>query len=189
MTKTITSTNPRLRAAAYCRIANGEEQASILEAQKTNHTERINANPDWIMAGIFADTGDCRSKRPEFQKMLRKCRQGKIDLILVSTFSRFARSTADGLNIIRELRELGVAVVFEKEAVNTSDPGSDWYISIMGAIARAESESISHGACGICTCRFHHMIASSPRKRTRKKTIRFPGHPEKRLLSGWSDSI
>lgn len=182
MTKNITSTNPRLRAAAYCRIASGEEQASILEAQKAHYTERINANPDWIMAGIFADTGDCRSKRPEFQKMLRKCRQGKIDLILVKSFSRFARSTADGLNIIRELRELGVAVVFEKEAVNTSDPGSDWYTSIMGAIARAESESISHGACGICTCRFHHMITSSPRKGTWKKTIRFPGRPEKTII-------
>lgn len=182
MTKNITGTNPRLRAAAYCRTASGEEQASILEAQKAHYTERINANPDWIMAGIFADTGDCRSKRPEFQKMLRKCRQGKIDLILVSTFSRFARSTADGLNIIRELRELGVAMIFEKEAVNTSEPGSDWYTSIMGAIARTESESISHGACGICTCRFHHMITSSPRKGTWKKTIRLPGHPEKTII-------
>ncbi|WP_297982168.1 recombinase family protein, partial [uncultured Oscillibacter sp.] len=83
MTKTIPSTRPQLRAAAYCRIANGEDQASILEAQKAHYTEQISANPDWIMAGIFADTGDCRSKRPEFQKMLRKCRQGKIDLILV----------------------------------------------------------------------------------------------------------
>ena len=182
MTKTITSTNPRLRAAAYCRIASGEEQASILEAQKAHYTERINANPDWIMAGIFADTGDCRSKRPGFQKMLRKCRQGKIDLILVKSFSRFARSTADGLNIIRELRELGVAVIFEKEAVNTLEPGSDWHTSIMGAIARAESESISHGTCGICTCRFHHMITSSPRKGTWKKTIRFPGRPEKTII-------
>ncbi|WP_312265471.1 recombinase family protein [Oscillibacter sp.] len=182
MTKTITSTNPRLRAAAYCRIAGGEEPNTVLESQRTCYAKQIGANPDWIMAGIFADTSDCRSKRPEFQKMLRKCRQGKIDLILVSTFSRFARSTADGLNIIRELRELGVAVVFEKEAVNTSDPDSDWYISIMGAIARAESESISHGACGICTCRFHHMITSSPRKRTQKKTIRFPGRPEKTII-------
>ena len=182
MTKNITSTNPRLRAAAYCRIASGEEQASILEAQKAHYMERINANPDWIMAGIFADIGDSRSKRPEFQKMLRKCRQGKIDLILVKSFSRFARSTADGLNIIRELRELGVAVIFEKEAVNTSDPSSDWYTSIMGAIARAESESISHGTCGICTCRFHHMITSSPGKGTWKKTIRFPGHPEKTII-------
>ena len=57
MTKTITSTNPRLRAAAYCRIANGEEQASILEAQKAHYTEQISANPDWIMAGIFAVPG------------------------------------------------------------------------------------------------------------------------------------
>ena len=138
MTKTIPSTRPQLRAAAYCRIANGEDQASILEAQKAHYTERISANPDWIMAGIFADTGDCRSKRPEFQKMLRKCRQGKIDLILVKTISRFARNASDCLKTVQELRELGVAVVFEKEAVNTSDPDSGLYISIMGAIARAE---------------------------------------------------
>lgn len=71
---------PRLRTAAYCQIVGGEEQSTILESQKTCYTEHINANPDWIMAGIFADIGDSRSKRPEFQKMLRKCRQKKIDL-------------------------------------------------------------------------------------------------------------
>ena len=83
---------PRLRAAAYCRIVGGEEQSAILELQKTCYTERIGANPDWIMAGIFADIGESRSNRPEVYKMLHKFHQKKIDLILVKSVSRFTRN-------------------------------------------------------------------------------------------------
>ena len=178
MTKTITSTNPRLRAAAYCRIASGEEQASILEAQKAHYTERINANPDWIMAGIFADTGDCRSKRPEFQKMLRKCRQKKIDLILVKSVSRLARNTADCLSIIRELRELGVTVFFEKENISTTDPNCDVLTSLMTELARAETEYLTQNSAHM------HYIGpiSHPAKETWGKTIRLPGRPKETII-------
>ena len=65
---------PQLRVAAYCRIAGGEEQNAVLESQRACYTKQIGVNPDWIMAGIFTDIGDSRSKCPEFQKMLRKCR-------------------------------------------------------------------------------------------------------------------
>lgn len=133
---------PRLRTAAYCQIVGGEEQSTILESQKTCYTEHINANPDWIMAGIFADIGDSRSKRPEFQKMLRKCRQKKIDLILVKSVSRFARNMADCLSIVRELRELGVTVIFEKENISTKDPNFDALTSLMAELARAECEHL-----------------------------------------------
>ena len=168
---------PRLRAAAYCRIAGGEEQSAILESQKTCYTERIGANPDWIMAGIFADIGDSRSRRPEFQKMLRRCRQKKIDLILVKSVSRFARNTVDCLSIVRELRDLGVTVIFEQENISTTGPNFDVLASLMAEFARAECEHLTHNSAHT-----HYMgTISRPTKRTWKKTIRLPGRPEKTI--------
>lgn len=175
MTKT--SAIPRFRVAAYCRIAGSEEQDAVLDAQRACYTKQIGANPDWTMAGIFADTGDSRSKRPEFQKMLRKCRQKKIDLILVKSVSRFARNMADCLNIVQELRKLGVAVIFEKESISTMDPNCDVLASLMADIARAECEHLTHNSAHI-----HYMGPSSrPAKRTWKKTIRLPGRPDKTI--------
>ncbi len=180
MKKPIPSTTPRLRVAAYCRLtAREDEQNTLLEAQKAQYTERISANPDWIMAGVFADTGDFRSKRPAFQKMLRKCRQKKIDLILVRSISRFSRSGADCLAIVRELRDLGIAVEFEMENINTLDPNSDWYISMIETIAKAERASISSQ---ICNGRFPSLIKSRHTKGTWKKTIRLPGRPGKTII-------
>ena len=169
---------PRLRAAAYCRIAGGEEQSAILESQKTCYTERIGANPDWIMAGIFTDIGDSRSKRPELQKMLRKCRQKKIDLILVKSVSRFARNMVDCLSIVRELRELGVTVIFEQENISTTDPNFDVLASLMAEFARAECEHLTKNSAHT-----HYMgTISRPTKKTWKKTIRLPGRPEKTII-------
>ena len=171
------SSTPQLRVAAYCRIAGGEEQSAILESQKTCYMERISANPDWIMAGIFTDVGDSRSKRPEFQKMLRKCRQKKIDLILVKSASRFARNMADCLSIVRELQELSVTVIFEKENISTTDPNFDAFTSLMAEFARAEYEHLTKNSAHI-----HYMgTISRPTKKTWKKTIRIPGHPEKTI--------
>ena len=171
------SSTPQLRVAAYCRIAGGEERSAILESQMTCYTEQIGANPDWIMAGIFADIGDSRSKRPEFQKMLRKCRQKKIDLILVKSVSRFARNMADCLSIVRELRELGVTVIFEKENISTTAPDFDALTSLMADLARAECEHLTKNSAHM-----HYMgTISRPTKKTWKKTIRLPGRPEKTI--------
>lgn len=88
-------------------------------------------------------TGTSARKRPEFLRMIRMCKQRKIDLILVKSISRFARNTVDCLNYIRTLKELGIAVYFEKENINTLSAESEMLITIMGAFAQAESESIS----------------------------------------------
>ena len=138
----------QLHVAAYCRVStDDEEQLTSYEAQKTYYTDKIMGNPDWTMAGIFADegiTGTSAAKRPEFLRMIRLCRQRKIDLVLVKSISRFARNTVDCLNYIRALKELGIAVIFEKENINTMDSESEMLITMMGAFAQAESESISH---------------------------------------------
>ena len=137
----------QLRAAAYCRVStDSEEQLTSYEAQQTYYTDKIMTNANWTMAGIFADegiTGTMAAKRPAFLKMIRACRQGKIDLILVKSISRFARNTVDCLHYIRVLRELGIAVIFEKENINTLEMDSELLITMMGAFAQAESESMS----------------------------------------------
>jgi len=137
----------QLRVAAYCRVStDDEEQLTSYEAQQTYYTDKIMTNPQWTMAGIFADegiTGTSAAKRPEFLRMIRKCRQKKIDLVLVKSISRFARNTVDCLNYIRILRALGIAVIFEKENINTLESDSEMLITMMGAFAQAESESMS----------------------------------------------
>lgn len=136
-----------LRVAAYCRVStDDEEQKTSYEAQIGYYTEKINQNPEWQMAGIFADegiSGTQAQKRPKFLKMIRLCRQQKIDIILTKSLSRFARSTVDSLGYIRELRALGIAVISEKENINTLTAESEMLITIMSCFAQAESESIS----------------------------------------------
>ena len=122
----------QLRVAAYCRVStDSEEQMTSYEAQKTYYTDKIMQNPQWSMAGIFADegiTGTSAEKRPEFLRMIRLCRKRKIDLILVKSISRFARNTVDCLHYIRALKEMGIAVIFEKENINTLDSEGEMLI-------------------------------------------------------------
>ena len=104
----------QLNVAAYCRVSTEEEeQQSSYEAQCTYYTDKIMSNPEWNMAGIFADegiTGTSTKKRENFNRMIRKCRQKKIDLILTKSISRFARNTVDSLKYIRALKELGIGI-------------------------------------------------------------------------------
>ena len=137
----------QLRVAAYCRVStDDEEQLTSYEAQQSYYTDKIMTNSEWTMAGIFADrglTGTSAKKRPEFLRMIRQCRQKKIDMILTKSISRFARNTVDCLNYIRALRELGIAIIFEEQNINTLDSDSEMLITLLGAFAQAESETIS----------------------------------------------
>lgn len=137
----------QLRVAAYCRVStDDEEQLTSYEARQNHYTDKIMTNKNWTMAGIFADegiTGTLARKRPEFLRMIRLCKQKKIDMILVKSISRFARNTVDCLNYVRALRALGIAVVFEKENINTLESDSEMLITMLGAFVQAESESLS----------------------------------------------
>ena len=137
----------QLRVAAYCRVStDDEEQLTSYEAQKNYYTDKIMTNKEWTMAGIFADegiTGTSARKRPEFLRMIRQCKQGKIDIVLTKSISRFARNTVDCLNYVRALKELGIAVIFEKENMNTLEIDSEILITMLGAFAQSESGSIS----------------------------------------------
>lgn len=137
----------QLRVAAYCRVSTDqEEQLTSYEAQMAYYTEKIMTNSEWAMAGIFADegiTGTSVKKRTEFMKMIRLCRKGKIDMILTKSISRFARNTVDCLNFVRELKELGIAVIFETENINTMKTDTEVFITMLAGFAQAQSESMS----------------------------------------------
>ncbi len=137
----------QIRVAAYCRVSTDhEEQQNSYQVQIAYYTELINSNPEWTFAGIFADegiSGTQTKNRKEFNKMIRRCKQKKIDLVLCKSISRFARNTVDCLEYIRELKLLGIGVMFEKENINTMTMNSEFIISLYGSFAQAESESIS----------------------------------------------
>ena len=136
-----------LRVAAYCRVSTGdEEHLTSYENQKAFYTEKIMKNPDWTMVDIFADegiTGTSTCRRKQFLRMIRQCRQGKIDMILAKSVSRFARNTLDTISYTRELRSLGIAVIFEEQNINSIYPESEFLIALHAAFAQSESESIS----------------------------------------------
>ena len=131
----------------YCRVSTKQdEQLNSYEVQRTHYEERIRTEPKWSLVGIFADkgiTGTSMKKRDEFNKMLRFCYKGKIDMIIVKSISRFARNTLDVIKITRKLREINVDVYFEEQGIHSIDPASEFYITIYGSIAQSESENIS----------------------------------------------
>ena len=135
------------RVAAYCRVSTeSEEQINSYEAQKAYYTQKIEENPDWEMAGLFADagtSGTSMKKRREFNRMIAACKRGRIDLILTKSLSRFARNTVDCLEIVRMLKANGIGVIFEKENINTLTESSEFLITLFSGFAQAESESLS----------------------------------------------
>ena len=136
-----------LRVAAYCRVStDSEEQLSSYENQLSYYTEKIMKEPGWTMAGVFADegiTGTSTCKWKEFLRMIRQCRQGKIDMILAKSVSRFARNTVECLEYIRSLKAQGIGIFFEEQNIDTLKSDSELYLVIYAGFAQSESESIS----------------------------------------------
>lgn len=135
------------RVAAYCRVSTDKEQQEhSFETQKEMYTEMIMMKPNWQMAGIYADegiTGTIAKKRPDFMRMIEDCRKGKIDLIITKSVSRFSRNNLDCLLYVRELKERGIPIIFEKEGINTLQVSSELLITLFSGLSQAESESIS----------------------------------------------
>ena len=138
---------PKLRVAAYCRVStDSDEQATSYEAQVEHYTEYIQKNPDWEFAGIYADdgiSGTNTKKREEFNRMIDDCKAGNIDMIITKSISRFARNTLDCLKYIRQLKDMNIPVLFEKESINTMDAKGEVLITIMASLAQQESQSLS----------------------------------------------
>lgn len=123
-----------------------EEQASSYEVQVEHYTQFIERNPEWELAGIFADdgiSGTNTKKREEFNRMIEACMAGHIDMIITKSISRFARNTLDCLKYIRKLKEKNIPVFFEKENINTMDSKGEVLLTIMASLAQQESQSLS----------------------------------------------
>lgn len=126
-----------------------EEQLLSYENQVRFYTESINSNPEYECAGIYADegiSGTNTKKRDEFNRMIADCRAGKIDRIVTKSISRFARNTLDCLNYVRELKGLGIGLMFEKENIDTLDAKGEVLLTILSSLAQDESRNISENS-------------------------------------------
>ncbi|KRQ86776.1 Transposon Tn3 resolvase [Caloramator mitchellensis] len=135
------------RVAAYARVStDNDEQLSSYEAQVDHYTRYIKSNPSWRFVGVYSDEGisaTSTKKREGFNRMIEDALNGKIDLIITKSVSRFARNTVDTLTTVRKLKEKGVEVYFEKENIYTLDSKGELLITIMSSLAQEESRSIS----------------------------------------------
>ena len=135
------------RVAAYARVStDSEQQQSSIEAQQDYYIKLIDSRLDWIFAGLYVDNGISGTRtehRKGFKQMMQDALDGKIDLIVTKSISRFARNTVDSLSAIRQLKEHGVEIFFEKENIWTFDSKGELMLTILSSVAQEESRSIS----------------------------------------------
>lgn len=140
-------TTAKLRVAAYARVSTEkEEQEHSLEAQTDYFNSYIRSNPRWEFVGLYVDdgiSGLSHQNRDGFNRMVADAVDGKIDLIITKSLSRFARNTVDALMTIRKLKAEGVGVFFQKEDINTLDSKGEFMLTLMSSFAEEESRSIS----------------------------------------------
>lgn len=137
----------RMRVAAYCRVStDSEDQLHSYRSQVQYYTDLIEKNKEWVMTEIYADeaiTGTQITKREGFQKMISDCMDGKIDMVITKSISRFARNTLDTLKYVRMLKENNVAIFFEDENINTLTMDGELLLVVLSSVAQQEVENIS----------------------------------------------
>lgn len=137
----------RLKTAAYARVSTESEmQGNSLENQIIYYTNYIRSKPEYQFVGVYSDrgkTGTRLESRPGFKKLIRDALDGKIELILCKSISRFARNVVDTVETVRKLKDNGIRVIFEQERIDTADIQSETLLVLIGAVAQEESRSIS----------------------------------------------
>jgi site-specific DNA recombinase len=156
------------RVAAYARVStDNDEQLSSFDAQMDYYTNYINANVLWDLVEVYTDQGisaTSTKKRDGFNRMIFDALNGKVDMIITKSVSRFARNTVDTLTTVRQLKEKGVEVYFEKENIFTLDSKGELLITIMSSLAQEESRSISENVTWGLRKRFADGKVSLPYK-------------------------
>ena len=136
-----------IKAASYCRVSTDkDDQANSFESQQRYFREYIDRQPNWELYQVYADegiTGTSTKKRAAFNQMIRDARMGKFQLILTKEVSRFSRNILDTISYTRELKALGVGVLFLNDGISTLEPDAELRLSIMGSIAQEESRKTS----------------------------------------------
>jgi DNA invertase Pin-like site-specific DNA recombinase len=138
--------NIKKKACAYARVSTDQDkQEESLQNQINYYKNLISNNPEYEYLGVFADRGitGTTGNRPEFQRMLELCREGRIDLIITKSISRFARNTAIVLETVRELKDIGVEVIFEKENIRTLSGDGELMLTVLSSFAQEESKNVS----------------------------------------------
>ena len=139
--------NKRKRVAAYARVStDNEDQIHSFKAQIDEYTSKITSNPNWEFVGMYSDegiSGTSLKKRDGLNALLKEAKKGNVDLILVKSISRLGRNTLDILTIVRELREIGVEIKFEKENLSSLDTRTDMVLTFHSSIAQEEAKNIS----------------------------------------------
>ena len=134
------------RVCAYARVSGDRDEAfHSLSAQISYYQKLIAEHPDWEFVEVFSDRGITGTKedRPGFQAMLTACREGKVDIVLAKSITRFARNTVILLETVRELKSLGIDIHFEEEHIHTLSSQGELMISLLAARAQEESRSAS----------------------------------------------
>lgn len=134
------------KAAAYCRVSSEKDSMHhSLSAQVSYYNDLIQNTPGWEFAGIFSDEAKTGTKdsREGWQELLRKCRDGEIDMVITKSVSRFSRNTLDFLAAVRELKEAGVDVYFEEQRIHTMSGEGELMLTILASLAQEESRSCS----------------------------------------------
>lgn len=141
------STLPILRVAAYIRVSTDlSDQENSYTTQERYFCELITNNAQWKCVGVYSDygiSGTGTEDRIGFNRLIRHCKEGKIDRIVCKSISRFARNTADFSRVLLLLRELHVTIFFEKENMDSAELQNEFFLSVFGAYAQEESRSIS----------------------------------------------
>lgn len=132
---------------AYCRVSTDtEEQQGSYNSQVNYYTEKIKSTPGWRFVKVYGDegiSGTNADNRPGFQEMMQDCENGKLDLIITKSISRFSRNVTVTLEVARKLRDKDIGIFFEKENLNTLHYTSESLLAIFSSLAQAESESMS----------------------------------------------
>lgn len=134
------------KVCAYARVStDSEKQEESLENQIEYYEKLISSNPKYEFVGVFADRGitGTTENRPEFQKMLQLAKGGDLDLIITKSISRFARNTTIVLETVRELKDIGVEVRFEKENIDTLSGDGELMLTVLSSFAQEESKNVS----------------------------------------------
>ena len=137
----------RKKVAAYARVSKSTERTmNSMSAQISYYNDLIQKNPSWEFAGVYSDEaipGGSKEKRPGFRELLNACDAGKVDIVLTKSISRFARNTVDLLETVRHLKSLGIAVIFEKESINSMTADGELMLTILASYAQEEVETMS----------------------------------------------
>lgn len=156
------------RVAVYARVSTGDpRQTTSFELQKNYYTETIDRHPGWNLVEIYADegiSGTSLRHRDAFIRMIQDCKDGKIDLIVTKSVSRFSRNVLDCIGYVRELKSLRppIGVFFETENIYTLNPDSEMSLSFISTLAQEESHNKSKSMNMSIEMRFSSGIFLTP---------------------------